>query len=362
MDLGIFIPIGNNGWMMSKNAPQYMPSFELNRTTAERAEEAGFDFLLSMVKLRGFGGETEFWDHNLESFNLMAGLAAVTNDIQLFASVALPTLHPAMVARMASTIDDISDGRFGINIVSGWNQSEYAQMGVWPGDWYYEKRYDYATEYVTIMKELWATGVSDFSGEYFQLDDCRLSPPPRDGSVPLVCAGQSDRGMEFCANYGDYQFIIGTGDLDVVRNDAGRLMAAAEESGRDVGVYVLFQITMGETDDEAEALLTRPSHERRPVEHQQHLVGEASVATAEAHRTRREVGRDRRSRIDRRERPPVFVGDGEADLVVEGCRRKEAEDGFHRENHSVAEGALDVEPLHDHPAGARHARELHARG
>ncbi|MEM9562806.1 MAG: LLM class flavin-dependent oxidoreductase [Actinomycetota bacterium] len=253
MDLGIFIPIGNNGWMMSENAPQYMPSFELNKTVAERAEAAGYDFLLSMVKLRGFGGKTEFWDHNLESFTLMSGLAAVTDDINLFASVALPTLHPAMVARMASTIDDISGGRFGINIVSGWNQSEYAQMNVWPGDWYYEGRYDYATEYVTIMKELWADGVSDFKGDHFQMEDCRLSPPPKDGGVPLVCAGQSDRGMEFCATHGDFQFIIGTADLDVVRTDARRLMAAAEQTGRDVGVYVLFQITMGETDAEAEA-------------------------------------------------------------------------------------------------------------
>ncbi len=257
MDLGIFIPIGNNGWMMSENAPQYMPSFELNKTVAERAEAAGYDFLLSMVKLRGFGGKTEFWDHNLESFTLMSGLAAVTDDINLFASVALPTLHPAMVARMASTIDDISDGRFGINIVSGWNQSEYAQMNVWPGDWYYEGRYDYATEYVTIMKQLWADGVSDFKGAHFQMDDCRLSPPPKNGGVPLVCAGQSDRGMQFCAEYGDFQFIIGTADLDVVRTDAGRLMAAAERSGRDVGVYVLFQITMGETDAEAEATWER---------------------------------------------------------------------------------------------------------
>ena len=253
MDLGIFIPIGNNGWMMSKAAPQYMPSFELNRTTAERAEAAGFEFLLSMVKLRGFGGETEFWDHNLESFTLMAGLAAATEKINLFASVALPTMEPAMVARMASTIDDISGGRFGINIVSGWNQIEYSQMGVWPGDWYYEKRYDYATEYVSIMKDLWSEGVSDLKGEYFQMDDCRLSPPPKNGGVPLVCAGQSDRGMQFCAEYGDYQFIIGTSDLDVVRGDAARLQEAAAVSGRDVGIYVLFQITMGDTDAEAEA-------------------------------------------------------------------------------------------------------------
>src|SRR5262247_2290310 len=110
MDLGIFIPIGNNGWMMSVNSPQYMPSFHLNRAIAARAEAYGFNFLLSMVKLRGFGGATEFWDHNLESVTLMAGLAAVAEHFQLFASVALPTLSPAMVARMAVTIDDISSG------------------------------------------------------------------------------------------------------------------------------------------------------------------------------------------------------------------------------------------------------------
>ncbi len=72
-----------------------------------------------MIKLRGFGGQSEFWDHNLESFTLMAGLAAVTKQIQLYASVAVLTIPPAIVARMASTIDSISGGRFGINIVSG---------------------------------------------------------------------------------------------------------------------------------------------------------------------------------------------------------------------------------------------------
>ena len=281
MDIGIFIPIGNNGWMMSKTAPQYMPSFDLNRRTAEQAEKHGFDFLLSMVKLRGFGGETEFWDHNLESFTLMAGLAAATEKIGLFASVALPTMEPAMVARMASTIDDISGGRFGINIVSGWNQIEYSQMGVWPGDWYYEKRYDYATEYVQIMQQLWADGVSDLKGEYFQMDDCRLSPPPKNGGVPLVCAGQSDRGMEFCATYGDYQFIIGTEDLDVVRADAARLVAAAETTGRDVGVYVLFHVTMGDTDEAAEA--TWQSYkDGADLEAIKFLIGAAEMDTAGA--------------------------------------------------------------------------------
>ena len=62
MDLGIFIPIGNNGWMMSVNSPQYLPSFQLNRAIAEKAEAYGFNFLLSMAKLRGFAGGGRWGD------------------------------------------------------------------------------------------------------------------------------------------------------------------------------------------------------------------------------------------------------------------------------------------------------------
>src|SRR6202046_2597577 len=104
MQLGVFIPIGNNGWLISTTSPQYKPSFDLNRTIVEKAERFGFDFALSMIKLHGFGGPSEFWDHNLESLTLMAGLAAVTSRIQLLASVAVLTLPPAFTARMASTI------------------------------------------------------------------------------------------------------------------------------------------------------------------------------------------------------------------------------------------------------------------
>ena len=73
MDIGVFIPINNNGWIISKASPQYMPSFELNREVVRRAETYGMDFALSMIKLHGFGGETEFWDHGLESLHAHGG-------------------------------------------------------------------------------------------------------------------------------------------------------------------------------------------------------------------------------------------------------------------------------------------------
>src|SRR5471030_593084 len=119
MKIGVFIPIGNNGWLISETAPQYKPTFELNKMIVQRAEHYHFDFALSMIKLRGFGGKTQFWEHNLESFTLMAGIAAVTQRIKIYATVATLTIPPAIVARMASTIDSISHGRFGINLVTG---------------------------------------------------------------------------------------------------------------------------------------------------------------------------------------------------------------------------------------------------
>lgn len=254
MDIGVFIPIGNNGWLISTTSPQYMPSFDLNREIVQKAERYGLDFALSMIKLRGFGGESEFWDHNLESFTLMAGLAAVTEKICLYASVAVLTVPPPIVARMAVTIDSISKGRFGVNIVSGWAKDEYEQMGMWPGEAHFAKRYDYSTEYVTVMRELWEHGKSDFKGEYFQMTDCRLSPQPQ-VPIKIVCAGQSPRGMEFGATYGDYNFTLGKGvNTPTAHAPTNELMIkAAAKTGRDVGNYVLMMVIADETDEAAMA-------------------------------------------------------------------------------------------------------------
>jgi pyrimidine oxygenase len=254
MQLGVFIPIGNNGWLISTTSPQYMPSYDLNRTIVQKAERFGFDFALSMIKLRGFGGPSQFWDHNLESFTLMAGLAAVTSRIQLFATIGVLTMPAPLVARMAVTIDSISKGRFGVNVISGWQETEYSQMGIWPGAEHYRRRYEYCEEYVTIMKELWSTGRSDFKGEFFTMDDCRCSPLPS-RPIPVVCAGQSDRGTRFAAEYADYNFVASSGfnNPGSVTHSLSRLVAATEASGRACGGLVLTMIIADETDAAAEA-------------------------------------------------------------------------------------------------------------
>jgi pyrimidine oxygenase len=252
MKVGVFIPIGSRGWLMSTTSPKTMPSFDLNRAIVQRAEFYGLDFALSMIKLRGYNGPSEYWVHNLESFTLMAGIAAVTRQIQLFASVAVLTMPPALVARMAVTIDSIAPGRFGVNIVTGWQPKEYEQMGLWPGDEHFARRYDHASEYVHIMRELWTTGRSDFKGKFFQMDDCVLSPRPSH-PIPIVGAGRSDRGMRFVAEYGDFNFVGATGANDTKGAAAvvDRVRTAVSATGRDVGALLLLMVIAAETDDEA---------------------------------------------------------------------------------------------------------------
>lgn len=254
MQIGIFIPIGNNGWLISTTSPQYKPSFDLNRTIVEKAERFGFDFALSMIKLHGFGGPSQFWDYNLESFTLMAGLAAVTTRIQLFATCAVLTMPPPIAARMAVTIDSISHGRFGVNIISGWQRREYTQMGIWPGAEHYRRRYDYCAEYVTVMKELWATGRSDFKGDFFQMDDCRLLPQPT-AKIPIICAAQSDAGTRYAAQHADYNFcsLAGVNTPSAVAPSVSRLVEATRAAGTKCGALVLTMVIADETDAAAMA-------------------------------------------------------------------------------------------------------------
>ncbi|MDF1857028.1 LLM class flavin-dependent oxidoreductase [Pseudooceanicola sp.] len=254
--IGVFIPIGSRGWLISTTSPKTMPTFDLNKTVVQRAEHYGLDFALSMIKLRGYNGPSEYWVHNLESFTMMAGIAAVTTKIKLFASCAMLTLPPAVTARMAVTIDSIAPGRFGVNMVTGWQPKEYQQMGINLTPEHFAGRYDYASEYVQIMQDLWTKGVSDFKGKYFQMDDCKLSPRPS-GHIPIVGAGQSAQGMDFVAKYGDFNFISAGGmgsDINSsagTRETVGRVEAAAKKHGRDTGAFALLMIIADRTEEMA---------------------------------------------------------------------------------------------------------------
>src|SRR5262249_33100921 len=127
------------------------------------------------------------------------------------------------------------------------------QMNLWPGDAYFGYRYDYAGEYVRVMKELWAKGASNFSGKYFTLQDCHMKPVPAH-KIELVVAGQSQSGIDFAAQHTDYNFVMGSGINTPLAHSAipARLKVAADKVGRDVGSYVLFMVIADETDELAQ--------------------------------------------------------------------------------------------------------------
>ena len=253
MKFGVFLPNGSNGYIMSTAIEPYLPTWELNKSITLEAERQGLDFVLSMMKFRGFGGETGHWDACLESFSLMSALAAVTDRIGLFPSVTLLAQHPAYVARIMATLDDISGGRAGLNIVTGWNRPEYAQMGMWRGDEYYEQRYDYALDYVTVLRALWRDGRVTHKSPYFELDDCSCLPTPKH-EIPIVSAGQSPAGRNFVAKIGAHNFVIAPhpppppAELRVLAAD---VKAAGQAEGTQVGVYALLHIVADDTDEKA---------------------------------------------------------------------------------------------------------------
>jgi pyrimidine oxygenase len=277
MKIGLFMPTVNNGFIMSEAAPQYRPDFDYNKEVVQKAERYGMDFALSLVKYRGFGGKTDHWNWALDSFTTIAGLAAVTDRIKLIGSVGLQAHHPAVAARHAAMIQQISHGRFWLNIVTGWQKSEYASLGLWRGDEHYASRYDYADEYITICRELWETGESSFQGRYFQLDGARLAPCPQE-PIKVVCAASSDRGRRFTAENGDYNFIFGT-SVDALRETNQHILEAADKAGREIKSIASIHCIMGDTDEEAAARV-QSYYDGADLEALAHMTGQAEFDEA----------------------------------------------------------------------------------
>ncbi len=248
MKLGVFLPNGQNGYILSERSPQYLPTFGHMLAITQEAERLELDFILSMIKYRGFEGSTGYWSSCLDSIALTAGLAAATSRIDLYATVPVLGVHPAIAARMIATLEDISAGRSGVNIVTGWNRPEYSQMGLWPSQDYHNRRYELTEEYIGIMRALWRHGHVTHHGEFFQLDDCRCAPTAA-REIPIVSAGQSPKGIEFTARHAEYNFVFG--GAAKLKRISEPLRRAADAAGRQVGMLALVCIIAARTDAEA---------------------------------------------------------------------------------------------------------------
>jgi pyrimidine oxygenase len=252
VNLGVFLPVTNNGWIISKTSPQFMPSFALNLEISRLAERIGFSYVFAMGKWRGFGGDTEFWKYSIESMTLMTGLAAAVPKLRLIASVAPALVHPAVFAKFAATMDDVAGGRMGINIISAGNRSEYSQMGLYP-DNFEAYRYEYTEEWMAIVHRLWTEDSVTVKGKYFALDDCQSFPKPVQGSMPVVCASTSERGFQFIADYCTDGFFGGS-TMEAKKKTSRRIKEVAATRGRTVRTHTLVMLILGDTDAEAQRM------------------------------------------------------------------------------------------------------------
>lgn len=203
-ELGVFLPTVTRGYVPSHAAPAFEPTWLAVLDIARRCEAAGFDSALVMSKFRGPHGTSDYWNDSLESFTLTGALLATTERMRVYATAGIPAFAPGVVAKMGATLNAIAPGRFGLNVVTGWNPQEYEQYGIWPGDDFFAERYAVAAEYVTILRELWQTGQSSFRGRFFAMDDAECTPMP--GRLPIVTAGTSAAGLAFAAEHADVSF------------------------------------------------------------------------------------------------------------------------------------------------------------
>ncbi len=254
---GVFLPMANGGWIVSKTTPAIDGSFTLNKEVARLADQMGFDFILSMMKWRGFGGATSHWDTSLESMILMSALSQVTERVKIWATVHTLLHNPAVIAKMMTTLDHASNGRAGLNIVSGAYRGEFEQMGAWRPELDHGQRYDLAEEWVQVLTRIWSEQSVDFDGSYYRLNDCQSNPKPLSKPRPdLICAGTSEVGLRYTAKYTDAGFVHGATEADIAAASR-RAKEIGAEYGKKLKVFAMYTIVPDATDAAAEARVAR---------------------------------------------------------------------------------------------------------
>ena len=159
------------------------------RSIARTAEQAGFDsiWLGDHLLYRYESGETRGpW----EAWTTLAGLAEATERVALGPLVAATAFHaPFMLAKLAATVDEISNGRLVLGVGAGWNSVEFAAIGA-P----FDHRISRFEESFTIVRTLLAHGAIDFEGEFFSARDAELRPgPTRPGGPPILIGSSGPR-------------------------------------------------------------------------------------------------------------------------------------------------------------------------
>ena len=154
--LGLFSPNCAGGMAITTVPERWQATWANNLALAKLADEVGLEFLLPIARWTGYGGATDFQGDSLETITWAAGLLAHTHRISVFATAHTAFSHPLMAAKQFATIDHLGAGRFGLNIVCGWNQPEYEMFGLTLAE-DHDTRYRFGQEWWAVIQRAWRT-------------------------------------------------------------------------------------------------------------------------------------------------------------------------------------------------------------
>ena len=216
-----------------RDTPMYEElDWETTRQGVLKAEELGFDAVWAPDHLMLGRDRAEY-----ECWTLLSAIAGMTEDVRMGSLVLCNDYrNPVLVAKMASTLDVISDGRLELGLGAGWHEPEYEAYG-----WKYRggfERLMRLDESIRLIKELWAddgTGVS-FDGDHYQIEDAPCVPGPvQDPHPPILVGGQGEQvTLKLVAKHADvWNTDVFNGDVETLRHKIGVIEDHCETVGRD---------------------------------------------------------------------------------------------------------------------------------
>ncbi|MBY3130409.1 MULTISPECIES: FMNH2-dependent alkanesulfonate monooxygenase [Rhizobium] len=232
-----FIPTSGDGTYLGSSDLNRAPEIGYLTQIAQAVDRLGYSGVLLPT---GVACE--------ESFVTAAALAATTEKLQFLVAIRPGTASPAYYARLATTLDRISNGRLLLNIVVGGSPAELAGDGI---HLEHDERYAHAEEFFTVFEELLEKGTASFDGKYIKATNARLGfPSVQNPRPPLYFGGSSDAGIDFSVGRVDKYLTWGEPPAQVAEKIT-KVRKAAGERGREVSFGIRLHFIVRETDEEA---------------------------------------------------------------------------------------------------------------
>ena len=213
---------------MTKAPEFWNASWENNISASRLADEAGLEFLLPVARWLGYGGDIDAEGENFETLTWATGMLTATTDIVVFGTIHVALVNPVFAAKQMISADHAGQGRFGLNMVSGWNIDEHLMFGIPIRE--HDERYAYTEEWLDIVEGVWTGNAPfDVDGKFFDLKGVFSRLKPFDGGRPmLVSAGNSPVGRDFALRRADCVF-MGIREIDQLATEIADMKRQAPE-------------------------------------------------------------------------------------------------------------------------------------